>query len=210
MKNKPMVALQTKMNFSQTLYKVMEFHLFENATIIDPAPGEKHSWNYYLTHYEKESFFPITKFSPVFINDDITSFEKTAQYVEEHGPVDAIFFDPPYIFGHKQSRDVRREDYGDYYYSFEDVQDFIASANERLPVFLKPSGLLFFKYTDVFCLAERKFYFCALLWTQELSNFNVLDHYIIPHHHISPTAWQVKNRPCGIVNYTYLSVLSRR
>lgn len=206
---KPIVALQTKMNFSQTLQRVMEFHLFENATIIDPTPGEKHSWWYYLSHH-KGGFFPAMKFCPVFIDDDIITFEKAAQYVAEHGPVDALFFDPPYIFGHKQSRDVRREDYGDYHYSFEEVKDFIASANEKFPALLKPSGLLFFKYTDVFCLDERKFYFCALHWPQELSNFKVADHYIIPHHHISPTAWQVKDRPCGIVNYTYLSVFARR
>lgn len=210
MKNKPIVTLQTKITFSQTLQKAMAFHLFEGAVIIDPTPGEKHSWSYYLKEHDKKGFFPIMKLNPVFIEDDIATFHKTAQYVNQTTRVDAIFFDPPYIFGHGQSKDARRQDYGDYHYTFDDIKGFIITANNVFPEFLKEAGMLFFKYTDVFCLDERKFYFCALHWNRELSNFTVLDHYIIAHHHVSPTAWQVKNRPCGIVNYTYLTILKKK
>lgn len=148
-------------------------------------------------------------FSVEFIEDDILNFNKSRKYVENNGNVDAIFFDPPYIFGRKKGNDVRSQDYGGYDYALEQVKDFITSANNNFPEFLKDKGLLFLKHTDVFSLEERKFYFCASIWPIILSNFKVIDHYIVPPHHISPTAWQVKNRPCGIVNYTYLTVFGK-
>ncbi len=206
---KPFVSLQTHMRFSQTFLRVLEYHLPEGAEIIDPTPGEKHSWKYYLREIQRCGFFPPKKFTIHFIRDDISSFGETLKHVKKNGPADAVFFDPPYIFGHTQSEDVRREDYGGYNYSFHGIQDLIRKANEILPTCLKKDGLLFLKYTDVFSLAERRFFLCAHLWTETLSNFRPIDHYIIQHHHVSPTAWQVKDRPCGIVNYTYLTVYNK-
>lgn len=136
-------------------------------------------------------------------------FALTQENVRKFGTVDAIFFDPPYIFGNAQGSDERKEDYGEYHYGFSEVEEFIRKANEILPDCLKEKGLLLLKYTDVFSLKERKFYFCPPLWSQALSKFKAIDHYIIQHHHISPTAWQVKDRPCGIVNYTYLTVFRK-
>ncbi len=206
---KPFVALQSATSFSQTLQRALEFHLPEGASIIDPTPGEKHSWEYYLKETERPGFFPPVKFNLRFIEDDITSFFDTRTHVRDNGPANAIFFDPPYIFGYKQSRDPRREDYGGYHYTFEKVKSLMRAANSALPECLKEEGLLFLKYTDVFSLQERRFYLCAFYWPRELTNFEAIDHYIIPHHHISPTAWQVKDRPCGIVNYTYLTVFQK-
>lgn len=207
---KPFVALQTGINFSQTFYKTLEYHLHEGAAIIDPTPGEKHSWNYYLTEMQKPSFLPLMKFDIAFIKDDISNFLKTKKHVSKKGPADAIFFDPPYIFGHKQKKDSRCKDYGGYEHTFKDIENLIINANLELPTFLKEEGLLFFKYTDVFSMGDRKYYFCAFLWPKILTNFKVIDHYIIQHHHVSPTAWQVENRPCGIVNYTYLTIFKKR
>jgi hypothetical protein len=210
---KPVLALQSTMNFSQTLQRVLEFHLFEGASIIDPTPGERHSWQYYLTESKRSPFFPPMQFDIRFIKDDIMDFALTKESVREFGMADAIFFDPPYIFGTIGQGvawgDNRQEDYGGYHYGFSEVEKFMKKANEILPDCLKEKGLLFLKYTDVFSLKERKFYFCPPFWSQALWRFGVIDHYIIQHHHISPTAWQVKDRPCGIVNYTYLTVFRK-
>lgn len=207
---RPIVGLQTKINFSQTLQRVLEFHLPAGAVIVDPTPGEKHSWKYSQRESRRGGFFPPAKFEVVYLPDDISNFRKTKEYAKENSPADAVFFDPPYIFGYKQSEDVRREDYGGYHYTFENIKKLIAAANSALPECLKEYGKLFLKYTDVFSLAERRFYFCAAIWPQQLDNFEAIDHYIVPHHHISPTAWQVKERPCGVVNYTYLTVFRKR
>ena len=207
---RPILGVQMSVNFSQALQMILEFHLFPGAEIIDPTPGEKHSWKYYLAEIKKSSFFPPMKFNISFIKDNIALFTETKKHIKEKGAADAIFYDPPYIFGTKTGTDIRREDYGEYDHSFQDIKDFLIKANQVFPKFLKESGLVFLKYTDVFSLQDRRFYFCAALWPPLFSNFEVVDHYIIPHHHVSPTAWQVKNRPCGIVNYTYLTVLRRR
>ena len=206
MGKRPIVALQTSIEFSRALQMILEFHLFEEAVIIDPTPGNKHSWRFYLTELDKHQFFSPKKFDIQFIPDDITTFQKTKEYVEENGPADAVYYDPPYLFGASGTKDYRTKDYGAYHYTFDEVKNFVAIANEMIPGFLKDTGLLFFKYTDVFSLAERKYYPCFVLWPNVMTNFEVVDHYIIQHHHVSPTAWQVKDRPCGIVNYTYLTV----
>jgi hypothetical protein len=210
---RPMVTLQTRLRFSQVLPLVLEFHLFKGAEIIDPTPGEKYSWEEYERRKGK-GFFPPMNFNIHFIPDDIDNFNFTADYVKRNGPTDAIFFDPPYIFhSKKKGQDVRKDDrgddYGGYHHDLSDVKRFMMNANEHFPDFLKEEGLLFLKYTDVFSLEERHFYFCAALWSNLFFNFHVIDHYIIRHHHISPTAWQVKNRPCGIVNYTYLTIFKK-
>src|SRR5678815_5419412 len=83
-----------------------------------------------------------------------------------------------YIFGHKRSTDVRREDYEDYHYTMGEVTRWIEQANKVFPSLLKENGLLFFKYTDVFSLNDRQFYFCSAIWNQVLSNFRAKDHYI--------------------------------
>jgi len=206
MGKRPIVALQTSVEFSRALQMILEFHLFEEAVIIDPTPGNKHSWKFYLTELDKHRFLSPKKFDIQFIPDDITTFQKTKEYVEENGPADAMYYDPPYLFGASGTKDYRTKDYGGYHYTFDEVKNFVAIANEMIPGFLKDTGLLFFKYTDVFSLAERKYYPCFVLWPNVMTNFEVVDHYIIQHHHVSPTAWQVKDRPCGIVNYTYLTV----
>lgn len=209
MNKHPLVTLQTKNTFPTMLYRILEFHLPENSTIIDPTPGKLHSWQFYLQESKRKQFFPPPMYNLVPIPDDITTFLNTAEWVENKGVSDAIFFDPPYVFGSPRGDDVRREDYGGYTYTFEEVQNFIKTANEQFPKFLREEGLLFLKYTDVFSLYTRQFYLCANLWSQILQNFKPIDHYIIQHHHISPTAWQVKERPCGIVNYTYLTVFRK-
>jgi len=207
MKAEPIVALQTKLNFSQVLYRALDFHLPDCSIILDPTPGEKHSWKYYLTTAGGGALFPLKEFCLVFVDDNLLTFDKSRQFNFEK--LDAAFVDPPYIFGHKQSGDTRREDYGGYHRSFGDIKTLMESVNHHLPAILPLEGKLFLKYTDVFSLSDRKFFHCASLWPGILNNFRVIDHYIIQHHHVSPTAWQVKERPCGIVNYTYLTVFER-
>ena len=114
---KPTIMLQTSLNFSQVLYKALEFHLPEGAIIIDPTPGEKHSWKYYLGEAgKKNQFHPLVRFEIQYIPDNIENYKKTREYVKQNGSADGIFFDPPYIFGLKnnQARDSRERDYGGY------------------------------------------------------------------------------------------------
>ena len=202
----PILQLQSKLPFDKVFVRVLNFHLSEDAKILDITPGGKYSWQAWLREEKqrKSTLFPHKKFRVFWVEENLSSYSYTKSMKEKY---DAIFFDPPYIFGLEKSSDQRTEDYGGYNHSFEEIQTMFEKANLALPNVLKPQGKLFLKYTDVFSLQERRFYFLSPVWVKALSNFAVIDHYVIAHHHISPTAYQVKNRPCGIVNYTYLSVL---
>jgi len=130
---KPIVSFQANLPFDKVLYKALAFHLSEGDTILDPTPGKKHSWRYYLKESEKAGFFPLKKFNILYVKDDISNFKQSAKIVKK--PVDAVFFDPPYIFGHRisASTDPREEDWGGYTYSFEDIRKLMYSANQNLP-----------------------------------------------------------------------------
>jgi hypothetical protein len=43
-----------------------------------------------------------------------------------------------------------------------------------------------------------------------LTNFRIVDAFIFTHHHMSPTAFQVKDRPCSVIMHTYFLVFQKR
>ena len=200
--SRPLLSL-LHMPFPKALYMVLDFHLQEGAAILDPTCGNKHSWEDVFKKRKESSFFPAKQIK--ITHHDIKQQEDFSQlaYKKEF---DACFFDPPYIWGVDSSKDKRAVDYGEYNYTFKDIQGLFISANKALPKYLKPDAKLFLKYCDVFSLKERKFYLTQPLWVNIMSNFKPIDHYIIQHHSISGTAFQVKNRGCSVGNYTYLTV----
>lgn len=189
--------------FPKALYMVLDFHLQEGATILDPTCGNKYSWEDVFKKRNEHCFFPTKEM--IITHHDIKQGGKFSQlpYKKEF---DACFFDPPYIWGVMGSKDKRKTDYGEYNHTFEDIENMFISANTALPKYLKPRAKLFLKYADVFSLKERKFYLTQPLWVKALTNFVPIDHYIIQHHQVSGTAFQVKNRGCSVGNYTYLTV----
>ena len=116
---------------------------------------------------------------------------------------DCIVYDPPYFFGYEGSDDPRREDYGDYLQSYEDLLWFMDTANEKFPSILREGGKLILKCADQYQTVERKFYCHHNTWIQRLSNFEITDMNVYVHHRISPTAFQVKDRPCSVIMHTY-------
>lgn len=199
---KPFTCLQNR-PFPEVFNQVLNFHLEENSLILDPTPGSEHSWSKYREH-QKHAPFMLTKPKYYYITYSTIGISKLPKEVNRQ--YDAIFFDPPYIFDLPKNKDKRATDYGEYYHSRKEVADLMIQANRIFPQLLKPTGKLFLKYSDVFSVSKREYYFCINDWPLLFNNFKVIDHYIIQHHHISGTAWQVKNRPCGIINYTYLTV----
>ena len=122
---------------------------------------------------------------------------------------DGIIYDPPYFFGYKGSDDPRREDYGDYIQSYDDLLWFMDVANEKFPSLLKPDGKLIVKCADQYQTKERKFYAHHNTWINRLTNFEIIDLNIFIHHRISPTAFQVKDRPCSVIMHTYFLVFKK-
>jgi len=202
---KPILSFQNQ-PFPQVFKMVLDFHLQEGATILDTTPGMRYSWKKYEQNikYNDIQFFKEKEYNISYLYTPIEKLFDLPMIF------DALFFDPPYIFGTKgKTTDPREEDYGAYQHDFNKIREIFETANTVFPSILKPDGKLFVKYSDVFSLTDHSFYLCCSIWPNILSNFHVIDHYIIQHHHISPTAWQVKDRPCSILNYTYLTVFKK-
>ena len=205
---KPLLGLQ-RLRFSEAFYRILDFHLEEGAKILDPTCGEKVSWATYFKEINKlkglDPKFDAKKYIITF-NDPKFSGQRFEELVFNK-EFDAIYFDPPYIFDVSKSTDVDEEKYGGYNFSQEEIRGFFGAANRLFPKWLKKKGKLFVKHCDVFSMKDRKFHFAPLMWLSILDKLEVIDFYIIPIKSINPTAYQVKNRPCGVVNYTYLAVL---
>ena len=125
-------------------------------------------------------------------------------------PFHGIIYDPPYFFGYKGSKDPRRKDYGDYLQSYEDLLWYMDFANSQFPTWLTDEGKLIVKCGDQYQTKERKFYPHHYTWINRLTNFDLIDLYVFIHHRMSPTAFQVKNRPCSVIMHTYFLVFKPR
>jgi len=194
--------------------EILAFHIppSKDKFILDPTCGKKHLWVEMITpnlkgrakidEYGKVVFSDIVDYGQEIVSD-IKDLEFDYQF-------DGIIYDPPYFFGYKGSTDPRRADYGDYIQSYEDLLWFMDFANERFPEWLKDDGKLILKCADQYQTKERKFYPHHYTWIKRLSNFNLIDLFIFIHNRMSPTAFQVKNRPCSVIMHTYFLVFEKK
>lgn len=205
---KPLLGLQ-RMNFADVFFKVLDYHLEEGAKILDPTCGVQVSWQMYHALVRRDRLTPgfvSPKKYNILFNDPKCGGRRFEELVFKK-EFDAIYFDPPYIFDVDNSKDQDEEKYGGYDFSRDEIKGFFGAANRLFPGWLKKKGKLFLKYCDVFSMKDRKFHLASLMWLPVLDKFVVVDHYVVQHSHINPRAYSVKNRPCGVVNYTYLAVL---
>ena len=184
------------------LKTIMLFHMPPESfkLILDPTCGKKRMWNGWA---EATTLYKIT-----FADSGNFGQELVCEFKDHQGVYDGIIFDPPYLFGINGSKDTK--DFGDYAQTYDELVSYIAGANDRFPSILRQGGKLIVKCSDQYNVAERRFYSHHITWANNLTNFKLIDIFISPHHHISGTAWQVKNRPSSIVNFTYYLVFSKR
>jgi len=191
---------------SERFLEVLKLHVppSKDKVILDPTCGKRYLWQGipYEKLYGKVIFFDIRDYGQGMIQDLFTYKPKIK--------FDAIIYDPPYLFGYKGSKDPRRKDYGDYCQSYNDLLKFMTFANSEFPKWLKEDGKLIVKCSDQFHVKERKFYPLHITWVNTLSNFELIDIMIYQHHRISPTAFQVKNRPCSVIMHTYFLIFKLR
>lgn len=203
-----------KKKLGEFFEEVLTFHIppSKDKVILDPTCGKKHLWEEYLKRrihgktkleeYRKVVFSDIKPYGQEIVSD-IKSLNFDYQF-------DGIIYDPPYFFGYKGSNDPRREDYGDYVQTYEELLEFMSIANSKFPLWLKDDGKLIVKCADQYQTKERKFYSHHYTWIDMLSNFEIIDLFIFIHHRMSPTAFQVKNRPCSVIMHTYFLVFKKK
>ena len=193
--------------FHKVFPRILEYHVSPGATILDPTCGQKRSWETYFRHVEENEYnFIKHPEYDIHFSDQKDGVKLQTLSTKAH----AVYFDPPYIWGVSDSQADREEDYGGYSHSLSDLKKLMSEANQVFNNLLLPAGKLLFKYCDVFSMEDRKFYFGPLLWLPLFSNFEVVDSYSVIHHHVGGTAYQVKNRPCSIGNFSYITILQKK
>jgi len=200
-------------NLGDFFKEILTFHISpsKEKIILDPTCGKKHLWAEFLKK-DLNSKFPLEEYGKVIFSDRVNYGQEIVSNIKDlkfDYQFDGIIYDPPYFFGYKGSTDPRREDYGDYIQTYNDFLWFMDFANEKFPEWLKPDGKLIVKCADQYNTKERKFYPHHYTWINRLSNFNIIDLFIFIHHRLSPTAFQVKNRPCSVIMHTYFLVFKK-
>lgn len=193
--------------------QILRFHIppSKEKVVLDPTCGKRHLWEEYLKP-DLNGENQLSEYGRVIFSDkvdygqEIVSDIKNLKYDDE---LDGIIYDPPYFFGYSGSNDPRRQDYGDYLQTYEDLVWFMDFANDNFPSWLRKGGKLILKCADQYQTKERQFYPHHITWTNKLSNFKLIDTFIFIHHRMSPTAFQVKNRPCSVIMHTYFLVFDK-
>jgi hypothetical protein len=199
---------------SKAFLDILTFHVppTGDKSIFDPTCGYKHLWNeFHITNMEGktllESFGKVT-FSD--IKDCGQEHIADIFKLKVNSPADAIVYDPPYFFGVEISNDKREDEYGGYAQTYEELLEYMDVANNRMYSWLKDNGKLIVKCSDQYNVKERKFYAHHITFYNRLSNYKLIDIFIYQHHNISPTAFQVKNRPTSVIMHTYFLIFKKR
>ena len=195
-------------------YEILTFHIppSKDKTILDPTCGKKHLWVEFFKP-DLNGNIKLEKYGRIVFSDIVNYGQEIVSNIKDLNfdiQFDGIVYDPPYFFGYADSKDPRREDYGDYIQTYDDLLWFMDIANEKFPLWLKDDGKLIVKCADQFQTEERKFYPHHYTWIHKLTNFNIIDLFIFIHHRLSPTAFQVKKRPCSVIMHTYFLVFEKR
>jgi len=200
-------------NLGEFFQEILQFHIpsSKDKVILDPTCGKKHLWEEYLKH-DLRGFHKIEEYGKVIFSDKIDYGQEIVSDIKDleyNHALDGIVYDPPYFFGYTGSNDPRREDYGDYIQDYDALLWFMDFANTRFPDWLKDDGKLILKCADQYQTKQRRFYPHHVTWVNRLTNFRLIDTFIFVHHRMSPTAFQVKDRPCSVIMHTYFLVFNK-
>lgn len=122
-----------------------------------------------------------------------------------HGAFDLVYYDPPWFVDiGTRSHDPREAAYGGY--GANDLERFIAVVPD-LATLVRPGGKIIVKCGDQYHVPTRRLLLHHLRWCETIARgFTLVDFYVYRYHRVSPTAYQVKDRPCAIVAHSYFLV----
>jgi len=193
-------------------YDILTFHVppSKDVALLDPTCGKKYLWSKFF----EETFFgkPIEQYGRVVFSDIKDCGQELISDIEKlsfNHEFDGIIYDPPYLFGYVDRLhpdNPRKDDYGGYCHDYTNLLRFMNVANDKFPFWLKLNGKVIVKCSDQYGPDLRKYYPLHITWVERLSNFDLIDSFIYLFHNISPTAFQVKDRPCSVIMHTYFLV----
>lgn len=195
---------------------VLSFHVPVGSRILDVTAGSRISWQHV---YEPEKYnivwadIKAGKIDDAFIGEPFTNMV----FADVHRPYvghkewfqsfDAVYYDPPYFFGVERSNDPRKEKYGGYAGTYEDLQEYM-QALVHIKSVLKPGGVILLKCADQYVPREKKLHLHHLAWIEFLrfNGFDIIDFYVGEYSRSSGIAFQVLNRQSSVIKHTYYIV----
>lgn len=194
---------------SDAFAKVLRMHMPAGSNILDPTAGTHLLWKSIL--FPGEPFAGDPEYNVTFtdINGGEGNEQQNLARAVYDRPqwlrtFDCVVYDPPYFIGEHSPRE---EQYGTYAYSEQDLLMYMSLVHTVIPQLLMPKGKVIVKCSDQYVVSERKFYPHHLGWASSMLNeFSIADIMIYRHHRMSPTAFQVKDRPCSVVMHSYFLI----
>jgi len=214
------ISWGNNISVSEFFLKILRFHIPLKKyprKILDPTCGNRNLWKHYNRPTLSKSFgdskdlneYNITFSDIRNLGQKIVSDFRELDFKPE--TFDGIIFDPPYFFGIEDSDDPRSEDYGGYNQTYEELERIMIDASKIFPNWLKPSGKFVLKCSDQYYNPQRKFYFHHIRWAEIFSELlDPVDFFVYAYHRISPTAYQVKDRPCSVIANTYFMIFKMK
>lgn len=187
---------------AQAFGEVLTFHLPPASKILDPTFGQGHLWDARVM-----SDYEVTKSDilPSYNQDLFSLADDHPEYIEYF---DGVIYDPPYLIDVQRSNDPRSSDYGNYHHTEDDLRRFMTAVANPLKYLIKPGGKIIVKCSDQYINITRKLHLWHVDWllAMQRGGYTIVDLFIQRYHRVSPTAYQVKNRPSNIIAHSYLLV----
>ena len=130
---------------------------------------------------------------------------------EWEGAFSMVVYDPPYFVNVNRSKDPRENQYGGYSMTEGRLLDYMRWTATTAPWLLNKNGKIIVKCADQYIVKDRRLRLWHTNWIQHIHHsFDIVDLFVYPYHRVSPTAYQVKDRPSSIIAHTYLIVGQKR
>ncbi len=181
---------------------IFTFHVQEGSSVLDPTCGECLSW-------ERVDIFDYDiTFSDIKKPYEQDLFDLLEDYPEYKNHFDAIYYDPPYFIDVVKSNDARQDGYAG---TEQDLKKYMDAINYPLNSMLKPNGKLILKCSDQYIVKTREFKLWHYDWIDYLKGamLEPVDFFVYHYNHVSPTAYQVKDRPASVISHTYYIVAQK-
>lgn len=196
---------------------VLGMHL-EGRRVLDVTYGDGLSWG------EGDMFDNTRVYSPRFgpIDVDLTKSDIKPPYAQDlfalvrtrpewAGVFDLLYYDPPWFIDIEgNSDDPRAEAYGGYGQQTCSLDRYVDAVRD-LAVHLRVGGKIVVKCSDQYHVPSRRLLLHHLQWCASVRCwYDLVDFYVYRFHRVSPTAYQVKDRPCAVVSHSYFIVGQKR
>lgn len=176
------------------MQELVDLHVRSGDRILDPTPGEGLQWK----------GVQVPEVGAWFLNG------KRLQEIELAAEsVNVVFFDPPYLSVVSEF-DGRSHTYGGYRHPLGQIRRLVSESARLFSKWVKVDGKVIFKCSDQYSRGRYSALTAEWVNTFELYQFRVIDHQYMIHHHISPTAWQILDRNCAVINCTQFLVFQKQ